>query len=144
MHLFGISILPLERVNWIQGQVGPTVERTVISRTVGTETLMIGIVISPCLVVYVPFDYEAGVWKEDEVGTFHFLPIRMEWNIEGFVVIREFLYDVEVIVMKSAGVRDKLDVVVTKCVQFSGPELVMRGVVSEVDEGGYSIEFSLT
>ena len=94
--------------------------------------------------VCVPFDDEAGVWKEDEVGTFRLLPIRMEWNIEGFVVIREFLYDIEIVVMKSAGVRDKLDVVATKHVQFGGPELIVRGVVSEVDECGYSIEFSFT
>ena len=51
-------------------------ERTIVSDTVGTEADTIGIVIGPGLVVFVPFDSEFGVWKENERRTFCIHPIR--------------------------------------------------------------------
>ena len=49
-----------------------------------------------------------------------------------------------VVVVESASVGDELDVIATDRIQFGGPELVMCGVIGEVNEGGYTIEFSVT
>jgi len=119
-------------------------KRTIVSDTIGTEADTIGIIIGPGLVVFVPFDSEFGVWKENERRTFRICPIHKKRNIEGFVIIREFLYDIMVVVVESASVGDELDVIATDRIQFGGPELVMCGVIGEVNEGGYTIEFSVT
>ena len=84
-----------------------------------------------------------GVGQEDVRGMSIGFPTICKGQMEWFVVICEFLHYILVVAMECASVGDKLDVIVTDCVQFCVPELIVFSIIVEVEIEGYVIKLTV-